>query len=310
MSVTTAEIVEVSPRDGLQNETTVLSTADKRALIGRAADAGARRIEATAFVRPDRVPQMADADDLAALLPLDGPVRHTALVLNERGYQRAHDAGFREVNMVVLATETFSRRNQGVSVADALRATATVRGRSRDDGVRLTVTVGAAFGCPFEGEVSPAHLRAVLRAVAELAPDELALADTIGVGAPTDVEERFAAAASIAPGVPLRAHFHDTRGTGVANAVAALRSGVTALDASLAGVGGCPFAPAASGNVATEDLAYTLGRMGYDLGLDLPRLLVDARWLADTLGIEPPSSLSRAGLFPAPAGDTAGEGRR
>lgn len=295
------EIVEVAPRDGLQNERTLLPTADKLELVRRAVRHGARRIEVTAFVRPDRVPQMADAEQVAAGLPDPGPgVRYTALVLNERGYLRALDAGFTEVNMVVLATGTFSEKNQGMPVAAALRAMTAVRRRAAADGVRVAVTVGAAFGCPFEGEVPVARLATVLRSVLDESPDELVLADTIGVAVPTDVEERFGLAATLAPGLPLRAHFHDTRSTGVANAVAAVRSGVTALDASLAGIGGCPFAPAATGNVATEDLAYTLSRMGVDVGLALPTVLEDARWLAAALGITAAGRLSRAGLFPSP----------
>ncbi|MDG4771039.1 hydroxymethylglutaryl-CoA lyase [Solwaraspora sp. WMMD792] len=299
--VVVVEIVEVAPRDGLQNEATLLPTGDKLELVRRAVRHGARRIEVTAFVRPDRVPQMADAEQVAAGLPDPGPgVRYTALVLNERGYLRARDCGFTEVNMVVLATETFSERNQGMPVTAALRAMTAVRRRAATDGVRVAVTVGASFGCPFEGEVPVARLATVLRAVLAESPDELVLADTIGVAVPTDVEERFGQAAALAPGLPLRAHFHDTRSTGVANAVAAVRSGVTALDASLAGIGGCPFAPAATGNVATEDLAYTLNRMGVDVGLDLPTVLDDARWLAAALGITAPGRLSRAGLFPSP----------
>lgn len=292
------EIVEVAPRDGLQNEPAFLPTQDKRELVARVVAAGARRVEVTGFARPDRVPQLADADALAAALPPVPGVRYAALVLNERGYQRAAAAGIREVNLVVLASEAFSERNQAVGVAGAVRAAAAIRRRAATDRVRVTVTVGAAFGCPFQGELPVATLSGVLRAVADLGPDELALADTIGAGVPSEVTERFGLARQAAPGVPLRAHFHDTRGTGIANAVAALAAGVTTLDASLAGVGGCPFAPAASGNVATEDLAWVLARMGYELGLDLPALLAGAGWLAGRLGIDPRSRLTRAGPFP------------
>jgi hydroxymethylglutaryl-CoA lyase len=299
MGLLMVELVEVAPRDGLQNQPELLDTAVKRDLIARAVAAGLRRIEVTGFARPDRVPQLADADALAAgLTPVPG-VTYTALVLNERGYDRARAAGIGEVNLVVLATDEFSRRNQGMPTDAVLAATGAIAERARADGVRFTATVGAAFGCPFTGEVPVSRLVEVLRTLVSLRPAEVALADTIGVAVPTDITERFTLArAVLGAEVPLRAHLHDTRNTGVANAVAAVRAGVPALDTSLAGVGGCPFAPAASGNVATEDLAWVLSRMGLRLDLDLAALVDSARWLADRLGIAPPGSLARAGLFP------------
>lgn len=291
-------IVEVSPRDGLQNEPNRLDTGTKLALIERLVAHGARRVEVTAFVRSDVVPALADATELVAALSLPGSVEMSALVANLRGYERAVGAGLRAVNMVVLATDTFSLRNQGRATRVVLDQMEEIRGRCLTDGVRLTVTVGAAFGCPFEGEVGKVSLTSVLSRVAEIGVDEIALADTIGVAAPSDVTERFALLADLAPGVPTRAHFHDTRNTGVANAVAAVASGVGALDSSLAGIGGCPFAPAAAGNVATEDLVYCLERMGIDTGFDLTALLDDARWLSRCLDREPSSALARAGAFP------------
>ncbi|MEO7234625.1 MAG: hydroxymethylglutaryl-CoA lyase [Lapillicoccus sp.] len=296
------EVVEVSPRDGLQNESRHLDTATKLELVDRVVAAGARRVEVTGFARPDVVPALADADAVAAAVAGRPGVEWSALVLNARGYDRARSAGIRAVNMVVLATETFSGRNQRLSVAEAVAVAHTLRERATADGVRFTVTVGAAFGCPFEGEVPLERLRSVVDRVAAFAPDELALADTIGVGTPGDVTERFGLARELAPDLPLRAHFHDTRNTGIANAVAALDAGVSALDASLAGIGGCPFAPHATGNVATEDLVYCLHRMGVATGLDLDALLVDADWLPRRLGREPTSSLVRAGVFPPPPG--------
>jgi hydroxymethylglutaryl-CoA lyase len=287
------ELVEVAPRDGLQNEARVLSTAEKLELVERAYRAGARRIEVASFVRADRVPQLADAEAVVAGLPALRGARPSGLVLNERGYDRAVAAGLRELNTVVSATESFSRRNQGMSAADAQATVARLRERAAADGVSLTVTVSVAFGCPFEGEVPVERLRETLAPLAGV--DELALADTIGVAVPRDVEERFGLAAGLAP---LRAHFHDTRNTGVANALAAVAAGVRTLDASLAGVGGCPFAPAATGNVATEDVAYALERSGYETGLDLDALIEAAGWLAGVLGVAPPGMVARAGRFP------------
>jgi hydroxymethylglutaryl-CoA lyase len=292
------ELIEVAPRDGLQNESRLLPTERKVELVERAYRAGARRIEAASFVHPGRVPQMADAEAVAAALEPHGDVAYAALALNERGYDRAIAAGFREVNTVVSATDTFGQRNQGMSAAETIAVAARLRERAAADGVFCTVTISVAFGCPFEGEVPPARFAEVAARVAALDPDELALADTIGVAVPSDVEERFALAGAEADGIPLRAHFHNTRNTAVANAIAAVRAGVTRLDASLAGVGGCPFAPAATGNVATEDVAYALGRMGYETGVDLAAAIETARWLAAELEIAPPGMVARAGAFP------------
>jgi hydroxymethylglutaryl-CoA lyase len=295
---TAVELVEVAPRDGLQNEQRVLSTEDKLELVRRSVAAGARRVEVTSFVHPARVPQLADAEDVVAQLPRDDGVVYTALILNERGYDRALAAGVAEICTVVVASETFSRRNQGMSIAETLAALRRIRDRAGTDGVRVTVTVAAAFGCPFEGDLPLAAFEDVLRRTVELGPDELTLADTIGVGVPSDIEERFGLAAALGPGLPLRAHLHDTRNTGVANAVAAVRSGVTALDTSVGGLGGCPFAPAATGNVATEDLVYTLHRMGYETGQRIEPIIDTARWVTGRLGVPIAGSLARAGGFP------------
>lgn len=293
------DIVEVSPRDGLQNEAAVLSTADKVELVERAVAAGARRVEVTSFVSPTRVPQMADADELMAALPRHDGVRYAGLVMNGRGLDRALAAGVDEIDVVVVATDTFCRRNQGMTAAEACTTAADLVGRARDAGVSSTVTVGASFGCPFEGEVSLDTLREILSRVVDAGPDELALADTIGVAVPSDVTGRIALARDVAgPGLPLRLHLHDTRHTGVANAVAAVAAGVTTLDASIGGAGGCPFAPAATGNVATEDLVYLFDRMGAETGLDLAALVDASAWLEDRLGRRLPGALQRAGGFP------------
>lgn len=292
------EIVEVSPRDGLQNEKRTLPTQDKVELINRAKALGMRRVEITSFVRADRVPQLADAAEVAAAVRECGVIT-SALALNVRGYERAVEAGVQDVNTAVLATETFSRRNSGMSTADAVAGARVMRERASSDGVAFTVTVSAAFGCPFEGEVSEQRLGEVIRQVVDLGPDEIALADTIGVAVPSEMERRFGLLRELAPQIPMRVHLHDTRNTAVANAVAAVRSGVTVLDASLGGIGGCPFAPGATGNVATEDLIYLLDRMGYRTGIDLDEAIADARWLVEQLGVRLTGRLAAVGGFPA-----------
>ena len=303
MSTTpSVDIVEMAPRDGLQNESTILSTEDKVELVERAVRAGTRRIEVTSFVNPARVPQMADADELVAALPRADGVSYAGLVMNQRGLERALAAGLDEVDVVVVATDTFCRRNQGVTTAEACDLAAELVRGARDAGLFTTVTVGAAFGCPFEGEVPEKRLREVLARVVDAGPDELALADTIGVAVPSDVTSRVSLAAAVAgPDLPLRLHLHDTRHTGVANAVAGHAAGVRTLDASIGGAGGCPFAPNATGNVATEDLVYLFGRSGVSTGLDLATTVATTTWLEGRLDKRLPGALLRAGGFPATA---------
>ena len=292
------EIVEVAPRDGLQNDPALLTTADKIDLVDRALAAGIRRVEVASFVSPTRVPAMADAEAVLAGLRNRANLSRIGLVLNSRGLERAIAAGVDEVNFVVVASETFSRRNQGVGIDETLDVCKQVTANARAAGLSTTITIGAAFGCPFEGEVPVSRIAALAAAVAECRPDEIALADTIGVGSPSDVATRFAAVRGVVPDLWLRAHFHNTRNTGLANAAAAIAAGVESLDASLGGIGGCPFAPAATGNIPTEDLAYMLDRMGLSAGLDLSRLIADVVWLQERLGHPVPGLLSRAGLFP------------
>ncbi|MCO8275232.1 hydroxymethylglutaryl-CoA lyase [Actinoplanes sp. TRM 88003] len=297
----TVSIVEVSPRDGLQNESALVPTADKLALIGTLVASGVRRIEAVSFAHPKRVPQMADAEAVAAGLPR-GQVSWIGLVLNEKGLDRAIAAGLDEVNVVVVATDTFSERNQGVPTAEAAAAWSRIAARAREAGLRTTVTVAAAFGCPFEGEVPVARVRSVIEACAAAGPDELAIADTIGVGVPAQVRALHEAAVAAAPGVPLRWHFHNTRNTGYANALAAAElagSEPVALDSSAGGIGGCPFAPNATGNIATEDLLYLLHRNGFPTGVDVEPLLPLGARLGELLGHQVPGQLARAGLFPS-----------
>jgi hydroxymethylglutaryl-CoA lyase len=293
------EIIEVSPRDGLQNEDRVLSTEDKVELVERAVRAGARRIEVTSFVNPSRVPQMADADDVMAALSRHEGVSYAGLVMNQRGLDRALAGRVDEIDVVVVATDTFCRRNQAMSTAEACDTAAELVREARAAGVFTTITIGASFGCPFEGEVPVERLREVVRRVVDAGPDELALADTIGVAVPPEVKERVAVTRELAgPELPLRLHLHDTRHTGVANAVAAVESGVRTLDASIGGAGGCPFAPKATGNVATEDLVYLFDRLGIPSGLDLASLTATVAWLEQRLSKPLPGALLRAGRFP------------
>ncbi|HEY3750125.1 MAG TPA: hydroxymethylglutaryl-CoA lyase [Pseudonocardiaceae bacterium] len=295
-------IVEVAPRDGLQNEDTLLSVEDKIGLIERAVAAGLRRIEAVSFVNPARVPQMAGAEEVMAGVPHQTGVSYSGLVLNQRGLDRALAAGVAEINVVVVATDEFSMRNQGCTVDDGVRAWERIAADAHAAGVSATVTIAAAFGCPFEGEVPTDRVLELVRRVRAAGPAEIALADTIGVGVPVQVRTLLAGAARIAPGVPLRCHFHNTRNTGYANASAALDCGVAALDASIGGIGGCPFAPAATGNIATEDLLYTVDRSGIPTGVRLADVIETADWLAGKLGKPTPALLGRAGLFPQRTG--------
>lgn len=295
-------VVEVAPRDGLQNEAAQLSTAAKVELIGRLVDAGLRSVEVASFVSPRAVPAMADAEAVVAALPPVEGVTYSALVVNRRGVDRAAATGIGELNAVVVCTDTFSRRNQGVDVEGGLSAWHDIAAACREAGITPTVTLSAAFGCPFEGEVPVERVAAIAARVAEDGPAQLSLADTIGVAAPTDVTERVAAVrASVPPTVALRAHFHNTRNTGLANAYAAVEAGVAILDASAGGIGGCPFAPAATGSIPTEDLGYLLGRMGVATGLDLDALSRVVEWLDGQLGHRSPGLLARAGPFPRPA---------
>ncbi len=296
--MTSIDIVEVAPRDGLQNESTPVSTDDKVELIRRSVEAGARRIEATSFVSPKHVPQMADAEAVMKAVPRVDGVSYIGLVLNRRGLDRALAAGVDEVNAVVAASEGFARRNQGMSVEQAVAMARDVVADAREAGVGTSVTISTAFGCPYDGEVPVERVVEVVRALADAAPDEIAFGDTIGVGVPAQVRAIVAGARSVAPAVRLRMHFHNTRNTGYANALAAVDEGITVLDASTGGVGGCPYAPNATGNIATEDLLYALHRSGHETGLDLDAVAATGTWLGTVLGTTVPAQLGRAGDFP------------
>ena len=298
--LTHIEIIEVGPRDGLQNEPGVVATATKVELINRAIAAGIRRIEVTSFVNPKRVPQMADAEAVLAALPRRTDVQYIGLVLNRKGFERALAAGCTEVGMAVVASDTFNQRNQGVTTDESIAAWSDIARAARAAGLRAQVTISTAFGCPFEGEIPVGRVVDIARRVAEAGPVEIALADTIGVGVPSQVTELVARVREAVPHVPLRCHFHNTRNTGLANAYAAFQAGVGALDASIGGVGGCPFAPAATGNIPTEDLVYLLSRMGIITGVDLDALIATGRWLESALGRTVPGMLIKAGGFPGP----------
>jgi isopropylmalate/homocitrate/citramalate synthase len=288
-------IREVGPRDGLQNEKQIVPPETRAELVERLAAAGLKRIEAASFVNPERVPQMAGAEEVvSALERRDGAV-YSGLALNERGYDRLRATGLDEVSFAVAATESFSERNAGASVEAALEDAERIVERAKGDGLQASVTVSVAFGCPFEGRVDPQRVLAIGERLAATEADELVLADTIGVATPTQVKglvEGF-----IGLGKPVGGHFHNTRNTGYANAYAALEAGASALDASVGGLGGCPFAPKATGNVATEDLAYLLEGEGVETGVDLQALIGISEWLEDLLGRRLEGYLYRAGLF-------------
>lgn len=292
------DLVEVSPRDGLQSERSGFSTAQKVELIERLVATGIRRIEATSFVSPRKVPQMADAEALMASLHRPEGVSFIGLVLNQRGFDRAVASGCHEIGMVVVASETFNRRNQGVETGDSIQAWLEIARAAEKAGIRAHVTISAAFGCPFEGEVPQARVIEIAERVAAGHPYEICLADTIGVGVPQQVGALFRELARALPSVRLRGHFHNTRNCGLANAYAAVEAGAVALDASAAGIGGCPFAPAATGNIPSEDLIYMLERSGIETGVSLERLIETARWLEQQMGRKLPGMVSKAGPFP------------
>jgi hydroxymethylglutaryl-CoA lyase len=275
-----------------------VDTCAKVAYIEALLAAGLRRIEAVSFVHPGLVPQMADAEAVMAAVPRPSDVRYAGLVVNRRGLDRALAAGVDEVNVIVVATETFCQRNQGMTVAEAISSFAGISAAAKAAGLAVTLTVGASFGCPFEGEVAPARVADIVRQCADAGADEVALADTIGVGVPQDVRVLTEAVRAVTR-IPLRFHFHNTRNTGYANALAAVEMGATALDASSGGIGGCPFAPAATGNIATEDLAYALRRSGVRTGITLDGVLAAADYVGERLGHRGPALLGRAGDFPS-----------
>jgi hydroxymethylglutaryl-CoA lyase/(R)-citramalyl-CoA lyase len=289
-------LYDVGPRDGLQNEPEILDVEVRAELARRLADAALAGVEVASFVDPRRVPQMAHAEQVvAALGPHPGVVR-AGLALNERGYDRLLATGLDEVRFAFGVTESFNERNQGAAVEDSIAAARRIAARARGDGIRCAVTLSVAFGCPFEGEVDPDRVLEITEQVCEAEPDVVILADTIGVASPRAVRSLTGRVAAL--GRPVGGHFHNTRNGGYANALAALESGAAVLDASVGGLGGCPFAPNATGNIATEDLVYLLEREGMQTGIDLDRLIATTEWLAGLLGRRLEGQLYRAGRFP------------
>ncbi|MDO9364178.1 MAG: hydroxymethylglutaryl-CoA lyase [Sphingopyxis sp.] len=292
------EMVEVGPRDGLQNESTIVSTADKLMLVRRAIDYGIRRIEVTSFVNPKKVPQLADAEELVAMLPERDDVTYIGLVLNRRGAERALATGrIDELGAVCVTSDSFGIRNQGQSSDESLTAAMEIVALAKAAGRSGQITIATAFGCPFEGRVSIDRVVEMAKRAADADPREIALADTIGVGVPSQVSEMVGRVREAVGALPVRVHFHDTRGTGIANVWAAVNEGAATVDASLGGLGGCPFAPGAAGNVATEDVIYMLERSGVETGVALPQVVEAAGWLTGVMGRPLPAMVSKAPVF-------------
>jgi len=295
------ELVEVGPRDGLQNEPDIISTRSKLELIERMLGFGARRLEVASFVHPARVPQMADAEDVIAGLPDRADATYIGLALNKRGVMRGFATreggkrGIDQIGCVLVASDTFGQKNQGQTIAEGIAENRDMIRFAKAEGMRAQITISAAFGCPFEGEVKPEAVLQIAEEMAAEAPEEIALADTIGVGTPEQVSDLFGKLGELLGGkIPMRAHFHNTRGTGIANAWAAYQAGVRIFDASLGGLGGCPFAPKATGNIATEDLIYMMEHSGIDSGVDLEAAITTNHWFAEKLGRQLPSMVARA----------------
>ena len=291
-------IVEVGPRDGLQSEPEILPTDSKVTFIERAIDAGIRRLEVASFVHPKLVPQMADAEALIEKLPQRDDVSYIGLIMNERGLDRALTTRIHEIGMVVVASDTYNRKNQGVGTDESIAAWRTIGKRARKNGLRANVMISSAFGCPYEGEVKVERVVELAKQLGDAGPAELGIADSIGVAVPDQVAELLGRVKEVIGDLPLRCHFHNTRNTGLANAQAAVDTGVTYLDASIGGIGGCPFAPAATGNIATDDLLYMLDRSGIRTGISLEKIIAVSRWLEKELGRGVPALLPKAGGFP------------
>ena len=298
--MTRVTICDVGPRDGLQNQPVTLEPAVRAELVDRLAATGVPRIEAVSFVNPERVPQMAGAEDVVGAIERRDGVVLAGLALNERGYERLRDAELDEVHYAFAATDEFNRRNAGATVEEGVAAGVRIVERARADGIRSTVTIGVAFGCPFEGAVDPGRVAEFAARFAAAGVDEILVADTVGVGVPRqarDLVER-----TLPLGRPVGVHLHNTRNNGFANAMAALEAGATVFDASVGGIGGCPFAPRATGNVATEDLVYLFQGEGIETGIDLEALIGVATWLESILGRELEGQVYKAGTFTPVAG--------
>ena len=292
------EILDVTARDGLQNESVMLTTEDKLSLIDKIIDAGARRLEVASFAHPKYVPQMADAEAVISGLSDRDDVQYIGLVMNERGLDRALKTNIDEAGLVCVATDTFAKKNQNQTRDGSVQMAASMIQRAKTSGLSANVTIAASLGCPFEGEVSVKTVVDMAIKLAKAGPREISIADTIGVGNPWHVKKLLKALKQEIPDIPFRAHFHNTRNTGLANVYAALEEGISTIDVSVGGIGGCPFAPAATGNVPAEDVIYMLERNGIGTGYNLSKLIDVSKWLSEKMNKQLPAMVSRAGEFP------------
>ena len=291
-------ILEVGPRDGLQSEPEILPTEVKKEFITRTINAGIKQIEVTSFVHPKKVPQMADAEKLVESLPENDDVTYIGLIMNQRGFERARDCGIDEVGMVIVSTDTYNMKNQNVVTQESIDNWLSIAAEAKSAGIRTSVVIACSFGCPYEGEIDPEHIASIAEQVLEGKPDVLGLADSVGVAVPSQIKRTFSLVKELAPSIPLRTHLHNTRNTGLANAAAAVEAGVSIIDASTGGIGGCPFAPRATGNIPTDDLLYMLDRSGIETGVDLRQVVKTTDWLEEQLGRAVPTIVPKAGIFP------------
>ena len=291
-------LLEVGPRDGLQSEPKILPTDVKRDFIIKTMDAGIKQIEVTSFVHPKKVPQMADAEKLVESLPDREDVSYIGLIMNQRGFERARDCGIDEVGMVIVSTDTYNMKNQNVVTQESIDNWLRIASDARSAGIRTNVIIACSFGCPYEGEVDPELIASIAEKVLEGEPNILGLADSVGVAVPNQVKKTFSLIKELAPNIPLRTHLHNTRNTGLANAAAAIEAGVTIIDASTGGIGGCPFAPKATGNIPMDDLLYLLDRSGIETGVNLKKIVSNSEWLEEKLEHSVPAMVPKAGIFP------------
>ena len=291
-------ILEVGPRDGLQSEPEILPTEVKKEFITRTINAGIKNIEVTSFVHPKKVPQMADAEKLVESLPDRDDVTYIGLIMNQRGFERARDCGIDEVGMVIVSTDTYNMKNQNVVTQQSIDNWLDIASSAKSAGIRTSVVIACSFGCPYEGEVDPEYIASIAEQILKGEPDVLGLADSVGVAVPNQIKTTFSLIKDLAPTIPLRTHLHNTRNTGLANAAAAVEAGVSIIDASTGGIGGCPFAPKATGNIPTDDLLYMLDRSGIETGVNLKEIVKTTNWLENQLGRSVPAMVPKAGIFP------------
>ena len=281
------QIIDVGPRDGLQNEPAIVPTEKKKRLIEMLVDSNVKKIEATSFVHPRKVPQMADAEQVMKQCATFGEIEFVALIPNKKGFERAKQTNVSEVNWVTAATETFNYKNIGMSIDENFAQFKTIVQESKALNIKICFSIAVSFGCPYEGEVAPAKVISLVERAVEAGADRIGIADTIGIATPKQVKQLLAEVMQVVPSIPIAIHLHDTRGLGLANAYAALEAGVNIFETSVSGIGGCPFAPGAAGNLATEDLVYVLERMGVRTGIDFEKLLAAADFAASLTSNQP-----------------------